>query len=329
MIDNAWYAVLTADAIGTKPTKVRLLHRDLVVYQDEMGQIRAVQAYCPHRGCDLSLGFIVDNLLTCPYHGWRFDGNGVCTHIPANRKGEGIPRSARLHTFSVCEAAGLVWVTLGSPDDTMTHMPAPAAALELSDPNWHWISFQTVWNAHMCRVAESVLDVSHLPFVHPETTGEDVSPIVDGPEYHMQEGHIRIYPRPFTHPMEPQNLDPSEASGDLRTEIEMWFPNQWIIRTPIGLERRMCTYLTFTPIDDETTVIWGQIGRNFDRDSEFLDVFHLEHTQFVMHQDQVIVESLRPIKPPRLKEEAHVASDGPCIRYRHLWFQTIAGEAAT
>ncbi|GLV14451.1 oxidase [Alicyclobacillus hesperidum] len=328
MIRNAWYAVLTVDEVSARPTKVRLLNRDLVVFMDQTGHLRAVHAYCPHRGCDLSLGSIVDNLLTCPYHGWKFDKDGVCRHIPANHKGGSIPRSARLQTFTARKAAGLVWVSLAAPDCAAS-IPGPAAAPELSDPTWHWLSFHTVWKANMCRVAESVLDISHLPFVHPETTGEDVSPIVDGPEYVMHEKNIRIYPRPFTHPMEPPNPDRLADDNDLRTEIEMWFPNQWIIRTPIGLERRMSTYLTFTPIDAETTVIWGQIGRNFDSDSDFLDVFHLEHTQFVMHQDQMIVESLRPVLPPKLKEEAHVPSDAPAIRYRHLWLQAIAQEAAT
>ena len=44
---------------------------------------RAFVDECPHRKVPLSEGRIEnDGTLFCSYHGWRFDGDGSCTHVP-------------------------------------------------------------------------------------------------------------------------------------------------------------------------------------------------------------------------------------------------------
>nr|WP_281178204.1 hypothetical protein [Alicyclobacillus shizuokensis] len=190
--------------------------------------------------------------------------------------------------------------------------------------------FRCTWRAHFSRVVESVLDVSHLPFVHPETTGRNVPPVVEGPSFGVENGDIWIHPTPFApvHPMEPLPYpqDTAGAGAGRGTEIELLFPNQWIIRTPMEDGLFMCTFLTFTPTDDEHTDIFGLAMRNFDFTAPLLDAFHLEHTRFVMEQDEVVVESQRPRVAPQPQAEAHVASDAPTLRYRKLLQRAWAGE---
>ena len=60
---------------------VRLLGEDLVLWRAG-GQAVAWQDLCVHRGTRLSLGKVEDGLLVCPYHGWRYDGNGRCVADP-------------------------------------------------------------------------------------------------------------------------------------------------------------------------------------------------------------------------------------------------------
>ena len=40
------------------------------------GEIRAVDNVCPHQGGPLGEGELNGTIVTCPWHGWRFD---VCT----------------------------------------------------------------------------------------------------------------------------------------------------------------------------------------------------------------------------------------------------------
>ncbi|OFW82242.1 MAG: hypothetical protein A2201_05420, partial [Alicyclobacillus sp. RIFOXYA1_FULL_53_8] len=203
----------------------------------------------------------------------------------------------------------------GSLEPNVEAPPLPMFP-ELRDSSYVRIPFQTTWRAHLTRVVESVLDISHLPFVHPETTGQDVNPVVEGIDYEVTDEGMTIYPAPFapSHPMEPS---PFSNPTDEQVEIECRFPNHWIIRTPMGEDKWMCTYLTFSPRHEDETAIFGTALRNFDEDSSFLDLFHIEHTRFVMEQDRVIVESLRPYAAPfQFSAEVHTPSDAPSIRYR-------------
>ena len=37
------------------------------------GQFYAIGNICPHKGGPLGEGFLEENIVTCPWHGWRFD----------------------------------------------------------------------------------------------------------------------------------------------------------------------------------------------------------------------------------------------------------------
>lgn len=328
MLKNAWYAVATCESIQDTPQKVSVHGEAILLYRDNHGTVSAMDAYCPHRGCDLSLGRVDGDGLVCPYHGWRFSTDGRCIHIPANRAGFPIPDFYRVKTYPVQDAVGLIWVYT-NPDLPQEEVPSLLVFPELTNEQFRGIPFHVQWSAHFSRVVESVLDISHLPFVHPETTGEEVLPIVNGPECHVTQDRLVIYPSPFasSHPMDPVPEDWVDANSNRRTEIEMWLPNHWMIRTPVGDSDWMCTYLTFTPVGEDMTHIYGSALRDFEPDNDFLDEFHIEHTTFVMAQDQRIVESQRPRQSPfDLQQECHVASDAPPLRFRTMLRQALNRE---
>lgn len=324
MLRKAWYAVCPSGALANQPQKYMVHGEAYVMYRDERGGVHTVQPHCPHRGCDLSLGHVESGELICPFHGWRFDGTGKCTHIPANTPTAPMPKRAFLRTYPTVEYADLVWIYTetalqGDPPPTYTTFP------ELAFSDWRYVPFHQTWNAHFTRVAESVLDVSHLPFVHSATTGENVDPAVQGPLYRASKTSIVIYPTPFAakHPMEPVPATPEGAS----TEIELLFPNQWIIRTPFGDHGMMCTFLTFTPVNDRRTDIFGIVMRSFDIDAVWMDDFHLQYTLNIMAEDQAIIEHLTPQHAPfDFTSEAHVASDAPTIRFRAMLSRALRKE---
>lgn len=61
---------------------VRLLGEDLVLYRDRAGRLGLLQRSCPHRGTDLSSGWVEDCGIRCCYHGWLFDESGTCREQP-------------------------------------------------------------------------------------------------------------------------------------------------------------------------------------------------------------------------------------------------------
>ena len=89
------------------------------------------------------------------------------------------------------------------------------------------VPFMMEWEAHLTRVVESVLDVSHLSFVQPESTGEAVNPQVEGPEFAASEREIVIRAKPY-HPLVRTPLNQEEKGV---SKITFTWPNQLILRT--------------------------------------------------------------------------------------------------
>jgi phenylpropionate dioxygenase-like ring-hydroxylating dioxygenase large terminal subunit len=86
------------------------------------GQAFAMRDICPHRGVPLSAGRILsENTVECPYHGWRFRRDGVCSAIPSLVEGQELdPEKIRVRSYPVREQDGLIWVYVadkpGTPD---------------------------------------------------------------------------------------------------------------------------------------------------------------------------------------------------------------------
>ena len=90
---------------------------DLLVYRTAAGLCHAITAYCPHMGNYMPNGLapgeplaalLVLEELRCPFHGWRFNGDGQCTHIPQGQrvptavmKGRAVARSWRLREHNL------------------------------------------------------------------------------------------------------------------------------------------------------------------------------------------------------------------------------------
>ena len=113
MIINNWYVAADANELNDKPMKVRMLGVDLVLFRDSDGNIACLSSTCCHRGGALSRGTVKDGCLSCPYHGWQYDGAGQCTTIPADRDGVKIPKRARVDSYPTTERYGLIFAFLG------------------------------------------------------------------------------------------------------------------------------------------------------------------------------------------------------------------------
>jgi len=171
-----WYAVEHSTALVGKPRQVTLLDRNYVLYRDSEGSPHAALDRCPHRGASFKMGWLEENCLRCPYHGWSFDTQGYCIKIPADQPGVPIPATARLTVIPVVEKSGFVWIFPGdsSKADTALIPDFP----EFNAPGWRAVSGEYEWDANFSRVIESGLDTSHAPFVHKNFFGNRDDAIV-------------------------------------------------------------------------------------------------------------------------------------------------------
>src|SRR5687767_14479500 len=73
LLRRYWHPIAPAvELTDLKPKKrVRVLGEDLLLYRDRKGGYGLVGEHCSHRGASLYYGFVEEDGIRCPYHGWR------------------------------------------------------------------------------------------------------------------------------------------------------------------------------------------------------------------------------------------------------------------
>lgn len=161
---RGWFVVGVASEV--KPGDVvsmKYFGRKLVMFRGEDGEIRILDAYCPHLGADLGVGGkVVDNTIRCPFHAWRFDGKGACVEVPYAKK---IPPKAGVRSWLSRERNGFIFMwhdqAGGDPDYEIPLIE------EVGDPEWsEWAVKKLTIKTHPREIVENVADKGHFPEVH-------------------------------------------------------------------------------------------------------------------------------------------------------------------
>jgi phenylpropionate dioxygenase-like ring-hydroxylating dioxygenase large terminal subunit len=114
---NDWHAVArSCDLAEGQVRAARVLAQDLVLWRKD-GQALAWPDLCVHRGTRLSLGRVEAGCLICPYHGWHYNDEGRCVHIPAHPE-QTPPAKAQTKVFHSLSHHGTLWSALGLPGGT-------------------------------------------------------------------------------------------------------------------------------------------------------------------------------------------------------------------
>ncbi|WP_353931571.1 aromatic ring-hydroxylating dioxygenase subunit alpha [Okeanomitos corallinicola TIOX110] len=108
IVAKGWYIACASQEIPKKQAKsVELCGQKIVIFRGEDGQVRALDAYCPHLGTDLGIGKVDGNLIRCVFHHWAFDKDGICEDIPCQSE---IPKKAKVKSYATAEKYGFIWV---------------------------------------------------------------------------------------------------------------------------------------------------------------------------------------------------------------------------
>lgn len=154
-ITSGWQAVTLSRRLGRKPLRVLVDGRPVALFRDGGGQARALQDRCPHRHAPLSGGRVVDGMLECPYHGWRFGGEGRLSVLPCHT-GE-LPALA-VPAYAVREAEGIVFVARKPGPLPYVKRAGEAGSLAMH--------FENRVRSTVIDVAENILDATHTHFTH-------------------------------------------------------------------------------------------------------------------------------------------------------------------
>lgn len=165
MYINFWYPMALSEELNEKPFRSVALGQNFALFRDSQGIARCLADTCVHRGGSLSSGKPKGDRIQCPYHGWQYDGQGQCRHIPTLAKGSRIPARARVDAYPVEERYGVVFAFLGDlPED---QRPPIMEIPQWGKKGWSVTSLVYDWDASFERVIENGLDATHTEFVHP------------------------------------------------------------------------------------------------------------------------------------------------------------------
>lgn len=156
-----WYVACESRALHRGPRAVTVLDTPLVLFRTAEGP-HALLDRCAHRNVPLSRGTVDGDRLVCGYHGWAFDGSGVCQQVPA-LLGVQTGKARRVPRFAVREQQGFVWVYL-PPEQEPDR--APFVFPYLDTPGYSTVRHHTEVEATLHATLENILDVPHTAFLH-------------------------------------------------------------------------------------------------------------------------------------------------------------------
>lgn len=162
---RGWHCLGLAEKFKDgKPHSVQAFGQKLVVFQSGDGTLNVLDAYCRHMGGDLSQGTVKGDQVACPFHDWRWGGDGRCKQIPYSRR---VPLRARTAAWPTLDQDGLLFVwndPEGNPPPPDVTIPRIEGA---TSENWtEWVWYETEVDANCREVVDNVVDMAHFFYVH-------------------------------------------------------------------------------------------------------------------------------------------------------------------
>ncbi|MGB3696045.1 MAG: Rieske 2Fe-2S domain-containing protein [Gordonia sp. (in: high G+C Gram-positive bacteria)] len=161
---RGWHCLGLADSFRDgKPHGIHVFGGKLVIWADSAGKLNVLDSYCRHMGGDLSQGSVEGDEVACPFHDWRWGGNGRCKAVPYAKR---VPPLAKTQSWKTMERNGQLFVWNdpegGAPED---YIPAIEGFEEGEWTAWNWNSVK-IENTHCRELVDNVVDMAHFFYVH-------------------------------------------------------------------------------------------------------------------------------------------------------------------
>lgn len=320
---NRWYpAALSSDIKphsinqGKPPYQTEILGRSIIIFRNGEGFPQCVDGVCPHRGAPLGKGKIIGNSVSCPYHGWEFDGAcGALTRIPSCAScGKMLPRVA-IPSYWCEEKGGFIWLFFENQnrmDDSKIEIPPIPHIPELDAPDWKPVYGKFHFKAPHWTVFDNAIDMTHIHYLHNSSFGDDANPVIRYDNAIWQDAHKFI--QDFTIKNKPVSpLWEWTRTGDVQVRATVFLPSTSSIQIFLGKGVSMITFVSTVPVNKHESVNYYALIRNFLPWKGF-DKLAVNAMENIFKEDKDMVELL---KPDTTKEISIVSIDKPQIILRN------------
>lgn len=154
-----WHPVYRAEDLKPGWAKpIRIMSEEFTLYRGEEGKPHVVGFRCPHRGTQLSIGWIEEDSIRCRYHGWKFNASGQCVEQPAEK--ESFVEKIRIKSYPTKEYLGLIFAYFGGDP------PPPLPRYPEYETGDVWVETYM----RPCNFLNNIEnDPVHIPFAHRES----------------------------------------------------------------------------------------------------------------------------------------------------------------
>jgi phenylpropionate dioxygenase-like ring-hydroxylating dioxygenase large terminal subunit len=240
-VAEGWHPIATSKALRKgKPLTRRLMGKPLAVFESKDGPAVLLDR-CPHRNMALSRGRVREGAIECPYHGWRFAGDGRCVLTPGVRE----PARHNASALPVIERAGIIWTTLAERPNAGPTLPHP---IEADGFDHFWWPIR-VTRARLLDAVENLLDPAHPHFLHPGIVRSGTSRQVVEATVRVAHDHAEAR---YVENSQAQALMPRVMEGKRVASIGRFYPpstGQVVFENTKGLKLAITVF--FVPEDDE------------------------------------------------------------------------------
>lgn len=329
MYINFWYPVVRACDLGRTPQRVHILAHDFVVFRDATGRPTVLSDTCVHRGGSLAGGKCKeDGTVQCPYHGWRFDRDGLCTRIPSIGSHTRPPPRARVDAYPTEERYGIVFAFLGELPEA--ERPPILPVPEHGTPEWRATLATFDVDFHYERSIENGMDPAHNEYVHPthgyqgeresEYRVHELRPHQDNEWGH---GFLHTFDAPPLRNRIMRHI--RRRGGQMEAGSGTYGPNQMWTYIRFTARAALHQYMFEAPIDEGHTRVFLLTERNiaFFRSGPlviingWLDRKVNERNLVIAGQDITVVKHVRPVlPPPSTARELLMPADRVIAQYR-------------
>jgi phenylpropionate dioxygenase-like ring-hydroxylating dioxygenase large terminal subunit len=339
---NAWYCAGFGGELASGALKpITMLEEAIVLFRSEDGSVGALADRCPHRFAPLSKGAVCQGQVQCGYHGLRFDGAGRCTHNP---HGDGsIPKASTVRAYPALERHGALWVWMGATDRADPSLLPDFGDVE-ERPGWSGVQGYLHVQAHYQLVADNLLDLSHVQYLHPFLASKEPPPADFRPDIRMEQQGDRVVAINQFHRMPNSDLykmlwERGEPPSHVTMRANMrWDPPSLLLldtgACPDGGAREQgpsapsAHWLT-PETETSTHYFWAAARDRFVGNAQVSEQMRQGIDSAFRNEDEPMIEAvqrnmgttdLMSLKPVLLQ------TDGPAIRARRILSQKLEAE---
>lgn len=168
ILKNHWYLAFPSQNLKKNAMlSFEVMGEPILFFRKSNGAVEAIRDICPHRGIPFRYGRLVGDQVECAYHGWKFDGSGVCREIPSLTQDQKLDcTKIKVRSYSIVEQYGGVWVFMGDAQYDPRLAPQPPIFLDIPKEAQPQVTFVLEFPCHIDHAVIGLMDPAHGPYVH-------------------------------------------------------------------------------------------------------------------------------------------------------------------